>query len=146
LRGSIDLIERRSDGRLRVIDHKTGKFPDKPPQYIGNGEVLQPILYALAVEALRGEAPSQSILSYATLRGGYRTVAVPINGEARDRVRRVLALIDKWIDRGFLPAAPKRGGCERCEYLPVCGPYEELRVSGKVQPELRELVEIRRLA
>jgi RecB family exonuclease len=146
LRGSIDLIERRSDGRLRVIDHKTGKFPDKPPLYIGNGEVLQPLLYALAVEALRGQAPSQSILSYATLRGGYRTVAVPINGDARDRVRRVLALIDKWIDQGFLPAAPKRGGCERCEYLPVCGPYEELRVSGKPQPELRELVEIRRLA
>ena len=146
LRGSIDLVERRSDGRLRVIDHKTGKFPDKPPQYIGNGEVLQPVLYALAVEALRGEAPSQSILSYATLRGGYRTVSVPINRDARDRARRVLGLIDKWIDQGFLPTAPKRGGCERCEYLPVCGPYEELRVSGKSQPELRELVEIRRLA
>lgn len=98
------------------------------------------------MEALRGEAPSQSILSYATLRGGYRTVSVPINRDARDRARRVLALIDKWIDQGFLPTAPKRGGCERCEYLPVCGPYEELRVSGKSQPELRELVEIRRLA
>jgi RecB family exonuclease len=145
LRGSIDLIERRSDGRFRVIDHKTGKFPDNPPQYTGNGEVLQPLLYALAVEALRGEAPAQSILSYATLRGGYRIVAVPINTVARDCVRRVLALIDKWIDQGFLPAAPKRGGCERCEYLPVCGPYEELRVSGKPQPELRELVEIRKL-
>jgi RecB family exonuclease len=145
LRGSIDLIERRSDGRLRVIDHKTGKFPDKPPQYIGNGEVLQPALYALAVEAKGGEAPSHAILSYATLRGGYGKVAVPINHEARDRVRRVLALIDKWIDQGFLPAAPKRGGCERCEYLPVCGPYEELRVASKPGPELRELVEIRRL-
>jgi CRISPR/Cas system-associated exonuclease Cas4 (RecB family) len=108
--------------------------------------VLQPVLYALALEALRGEAPSHSILSYATLRGGYRTIAIPINGEARDRVGRVLALIDEWIDQGFLPAAPKRGGCERCDYLPVCGPYEELRVSGKPQPELRELVEIRRLA
>ncbi len=146
LRGSIDLIEQRSDGRLRVIDHKTGKFPDKPPQYVGNGEVLQPLLYALAAQALLGEAPSQSILSYATLRGGYRIAAVPINGEARNRVRRVLALIDKWIDQGFLPAAPKRGGCDHCEYLPVCGPYEELRVSVKPQPDLRELVEIRRLA
>jgi RecB family exonuclease len=146
LRGSIDLIERRSDGWLRVIDHKTGKFPDRPPQYVGNGEVLQPLLYALAVEALKGEAPSQSIMSYATLRGGYRTVAVPINIYALDRVRRVLAVINKWIDEGFLPAAPKRGGCERCEYLPICGPYEEVRVSGKPQPELRDLVEIRRLA
>lgn len=146
LRGSIDLVERRSDGRLRIIDHKTGRFPDKPPQCIGNGEVLQPLLYALAVGSLCGEAPSQSILSYATLRGGYRSVAVSVNGVARERVRRVLTVIDKWIDQGFLPAAPKRGGCERCEYLPVCGPYEELRISNKPQPDLRELVEIRRLA
>lgn len=127
LRGSIDLIERRSDGRLRVIDHKTGKFPDRPPQYVGKGAVLQPLLYALAVEALRGEAPAQSIMSYATLRGGYRTVTVPINGDARDLVRRVLTLIDKWIDRGFLPAAQS---AEAATAVNICGPYEELRVSG----------------
>jgi RecB family exonuclease len=146
LRGSIDLIERNADGRLRVIDHKTGKFPDHPPQCIGNGEVLQPVLYALAAEAMIGGAPAVSILSYATLRGGYKEARIPIGYDARERVRRVLAVIDKWIDHGFLPAAPKRGGCDRCEYLPVCGPYEEQRVTEKSQPELRELTEIRRLA
>lgn len=146
LRGSIDLLELRSDGRLRITDHKTGKFPKSAPVYVGNGETLQPILYALAAEALRGEAPAQAILSYGTLRGGYRTALVPINSDARKRLGRVLAVIDEWINKGFLPAAPKRDGCERCEYLPVCGPYEELRISGKPQPELRDLIEIRRLA
>ncbi len=145
LRGSIDLIERHADGRLRVLDHKTGRFPNQTPQYIGNGEVLQPVLYGLAAEAICGQAPALSMLSYATLRGGYRTAPIPLNREARERATRVLRVIDQWIDRGFLPAAPKRGGCDRCEYLPVCGPYEELRVTEKSQPELRELIEIRRL-
>ena len=39
--------------------------------------------------------------------------------------------------RGFLPAAPRKKGCEHCEYLPVCGPYEEERVKEKSQPELK---------
>ena len=44
---------------------------------------------------------------------------------------------------GFLPAAPRKDGCKRCDYLPVCGPYEEERVTEKSQPELRELKEMR---
>ena len=128
MRGSIDLIERRSDGRLRVIDHKTGKFPDKPPQCIGNGEVLQPLLYALRWS--RCAAKRRRSRSYPMPPCGAAIARVTCPSYyARDRVRRVLALIDKWIDQGFLPAAPKRGGCERCEYLPVCGPYEEQRVA-----------------
>ena len=96
------------------------------------------------VATLIENSPHALLAWWGAIRGGY--VAVPINTYGRERVRRVLAVIDKWIDQGFLPAAPKRGGCERCEYLPVCGPYEELRVSGKPQTDLRELVEIRRLA
>ena len=44
---------------------------------------------------------------------------------------------------GFLPAAPRKDGCKRCEYLPVCGPYEEERVGEKSQAELKDLKELR---
>jgi hypothetical protein len=44
---------------------------------------------------------------------------------------------------GFLPAAPRKDGCKRCEYLPVCGPYEEERVGEKSAPELKALKELR---
>jgi hypothetical protein len=50
LQGSIDLVERRAGGMLRVVDHKTGRIPDPPPEIVGKGEVLQPTLYALAAE------------------------------------------------------------------------------------------------
>src|SRR5262249_3882842 len=66
LKGAIDLVERRDDGRLRVIDHKTGQAPTvaKQPRSIGNGETLQPLLYALAVESLLGQTPLYSRLSH----------------------------------------------------------------------------------
>jgi CRISPR/Cas system-associated exonuclease Cas4 (RecB family) len=145
LRGSIDLIEQRIDGPRRIVDHKTTRVPKQIPRSVGNGETLQPVLYALVAEAMRGEAPIQSVLSYGTLRGGFRTITIPINQEARTRAQRILAVIDNWIDKGFLPTAPRRDGCEKCEYLPICGPYEPQRVADKSQPELRELIEIRRL-
>src|SRR5262249_2852331 len=48
LRGSIDLVERDpARGLLRVTDHKTGKAPERLPRWIGGGELLQPLLYAL---------------------------------------------------------------------------------------------------
>ena len=46
------------------------------------------------------------------------------------------------IAEGFLPAAPAPGACTWCEYRPVCGPYEEIRV-GKKSPD--RLARLRRL-
>ncbi|HEY3137609.1 MAG TPA: PD-(D/E)XK nuclease family protein, partial [Blastocatellia bacterium] len=55
LRGSIDLVERHSSGKLRATDHKTGKARAKEGVIIGGGQHLQPVLYALACEKLLGE-------------------------------------------------------------------------------------------
>jgi ATP-dependent helicase/nuclease subunit B len=52
-------------------------------------------------------------------------------------------LIDQAIVNGTLPAAPREDGCKNCEYLPVCGPYEEERVKVKSQAELKGLKEMR---
>ena len=56
LRGSIDLVEARGDGSLRVTDHKTGKAWAKDGVVVGGGTVLQPLLYALACGAYPGQA------------------------------------------------------------------------------------------
>src|SRR5204862_2503376 len=52
LRGSIDLVERDAEGKLRATDHKSGKKRAKDGAVIGGGSVLQPVLYALALEEL----------------------------------------------------------------------------------------------
>ena len=51
----------------------------------------------------------------------------------RRRAQHVLEVIDGAIVNGFLPAAPREDGCKNCEFLPVCGPYEEERVREKSQ-------------
>ena len=59
LRGSIDLVERRAGGTLRVTDHKTGKARVPEGAVVWGGQALQPVLYALAAEALL-DAPVES--------------------------------------------------------------------------------------
>ena len=51
LRGSIDLVERHATGALRVTDHKTGRARWPERMIVAGGEVLQPVLYSLVLEA-----------------------------------------------------------------------------------------------
>jgi len=143
LQGSIDLVERHSSGAVRVVDHKTGRVPDPPPQMLGQGEVLQPALYALAAEKMLGEPVSSGRLSYATIAQNYNAIEVPLNEWTRRRAEQTLAMIDGAIRDGFLPAAPRKDACKSCEYQAVCGPYEEERVREKSQAELKDLKELR---
>jgi ATP-dependent helicase/nuclease subunit B len=143
LRGSIDLVERHPSGVLRVVDHKTGRIPQPKPDVVGNGEVLQPLLYALAAEAMLGEAAMCGRLSYATIAQNFAVIDVPVNDWTRRRAAQVLETIDGAVRDGILPAAPRKDGCKGCEYLVVCGPYEEERVKVKSQAELKKLKELR---
>jgi len=143
LQGSIDLVERHSSGVLRVVDHKTGRVPEPRPEMVGGGEVLQPVLYALAAEKILGERVGFGRLYYSTIAQNYEAIEVHLNDWSRNRAAQVLRVIDDAIRGGFLPAAPRKDGCKRCEYLPVCGPYEEERVGEKSQPELKALKELR---
>ena len=143
LEGSIDLVERHASGVVRVVDHKTGKIPDPKPEMLGAGEVLQPALYALAAEKILGEPVAFGRLYYSTIAQNYATIDVPLNEWTRRRAEQALHVIDDALRAGFLPAAPRKDGCKRCEYLPVCGPYEEERLREKSQPELKALKDLR---
>jgi RecB family exonuclease len=149
LRGSIDLVERDWRRRaLRVTDHKTGRAPNQRSIVIGGGELLQPVLYALAAEALiagEGEKVESGRLFYCTSRGGYLEVDVPLDDRARAYAAQLFEALETSIADGFLPAAPHEGACEWCDYRAVCGPHEELRVSKKKQERLERLNAVRRL-
>lgn len=146
LRGSIDLIERHSaTGVFRITDHKTGKAPKERPQYVGGGAVLQPLLYAHAAETLLGAPVQSGRLYFCTQRGDFAAIEIPLNEQARDRLRRVLETIDQSIETGFLPAAPQSGACAMCDYSAVCGPYEEIRVKKKRRDRLDPLLQLRSL-
>jgi ATP-dependent helicase/nuclease subunit B len=146
LRGSIDLIERAPDGRLRVTDHKTGRVRAKPDFVIGGGKYLQPVLYALAAERVLGEPLSAGRLYYCTAVGGYEERIVAIDDAARGAEREFAAIVGQALSDGFLPAAPADRECEWCDYRRVCGPYEERRVKDIKPPaRLAPLLRLRKM-
>jgi RecB family exonuclease len=148
LRGSIDLVERSADGRVRVTDHKTGRERAKEGAVVAGGASLQPVLYALAAEKLfPHDRVEGGRLSYCTVAGGFGEVFVPLGPAARESAARVAEAVDHALAEPFLPAAPAKGACRWCDYAVVCGPYEELRTARKRRqhPQIERLVALREL-
>ena len=143
LRGAIDLVERHVRGRLRVTDHKTGKVRARPGVVVGGGEILQPILYALACERLLPEPVAAGRLYYCTTAGGYEERVVPLDDAGRAAAATVVATLDRALQSGFLPAAPEARACVYCDYRSVCGPYEEIRTKRKPADRLTDLARLR---
>ena len=146
LRGAVDLIEEhRATDVLRVTDHKTGRKPDRIDKVIvGGGAVLQPVLYAMAIEAALGRSVSQGRLFYCTASGSFYEHPIPLNEMTREAGLEVLQVIDRAIETGFLAATPTEDACGRCDYRAVCGPDVFRRVRRKPQDRIADLAAIRR--
>ena len=135
LRGAIDAVEIDRERHLRITDYKTGRVPEDlgPFFVVKGGEVLQPILYALAVEALIGTSlPSDTLakstrLYFATERGGYEAREIALDDEKLERGREALEAIDRGLRAAVLLPIPREKACDRCDYRAVCGDGEERR-------------------
>lgn len=147
LRGRIDSIEQKGNA-FRVTDYKTGKPPETIPRWVGGGQHLQPLLYALAAEQKLAANVEAGRLLYATQRGNYTLIQIPLDARARQFVARLLEDIDSMIAGGFLPPAPAKDACSICDYRIVCGPYEDRRFQKKDSRDdrLDALYEIRGMA
>ena len=149
LRGVVDLIEARArptaDGELRVTDHKTGRNRTREGMVVGGGETLQPVLYGLAVEQALGRPVTESRLSFCTAAGRYGQRGVKLDDRARRHAAEVLEVIDRAVETGSLPPAPRGGACRWCDFQVVCGPWEEQRTARKDPARLADLQALRRL-
>jgi CRISPR/Cas system-associated exonuclease Cas4 (RecB family) len=145
LRGAVDLIEEhRTNGTLRVTDHKTGRRPERIEKVIvGGGAVLQPVLYGMAIEQALGRPVSAGRLFYCTAAGGFAEHPIPVNERTRASGLEVLQVIDRAIETGFLAAAPTEEACGRCDFRPVCGSDVFRRVGRKPQDRLADLAALR---
>lgn len=141
-KGSIDMVERSPTGTYRVTDHKTGKPWDTRNLTVGGGEALQPLIYAYAAAGLLDAEVGEGRLWYSTRRGRYSSLKVPTGEYQRHSLATVTATADSAVEKGLLPAAPREGACSFCDYRPVCGPHEELRIDIKMRnPQTRERLE-----
>jgi hypothetical protein len=145
VRGSIDLVERRGDA-LRATDYKTGKERLGPDEIVSGGAILQPVLYALALEKLFPELNVESgRLYYCTSAGRFEARAVPLDPVARESARTLAEVVGRALEEPFLPAAPAEGACAWCDYRTVCGPHEEHRTRDKPKAPLADLLRLRGL-
>ncbi len=146
LHGSIDLVERRSDGTLTATDYKTGKQRAESQTRLGGGKTLQPVLYALALEKLFPDHKVEGgSLWYCTQAGNFTKVHIPLDARSRDEAKAAIGIVSTAIEKGFLPAAPGRDECQFCDFISVCGTREEERVQRKSQAELEPLLRLREL-
>jgi ATP-dependent helicase/nuclease subunit B len=144
LRGSVDLIEHRADfDLLRITDHKTGKNRSNPDLVVGGGEMLQPVLYSLAIQQGLGKKVFEGRLFYATTVGGFVEKPIPIDSYTSGQGLQVLEIIDRAVETGFLPAVPKERACTWCDFRPVCGPREEERTRRKSRDRIADLEALR---
>ena len=144
LHGIVDLIEERStDHNLRITDYKSGEARTPQSVVVAGGEVLQPTLYALAVESLVKRPVVEGRLYYCTATGGFAERAVTMNAQTRLTAEEVLKIIDNAVAQPFLPPAPRERACSLCDFQVVCGPYEEIRATRKDQKPLSELIRLR---
>jgi RecB family exonuclease len=149
LHGIVDLVEARgrptAEGELRVTDHKTGRNRTAERMVVGHGEVLQPVLYGLAIEQVLGRPVGESRLFFSTVAGGYATRSVSLGERERRHGLEVLEIIDRAVETGVILPAPRSGACRWCDFRVVCGPWEETRVRRKDDTKLVDLEVLRRL-
>ena len=157
LHGSIDVVERLRDGTVQITDYKTGKASIETTEnqsILFGGRALQPLLYALAYEALTGSPADSGRLYYATIRGAYlETVVDAASERSRAVFESFVAGLDRAVAGGRFPALPNPGVtyrvCDYCDYLPVCGPrpagYGRTKARAGFAAALDEVVQIRNL-
>jgi ATP-dependent helicase/nuclease subunit B len=102
------------------------------------------VLYSLAVEQALGAQVAYGRLFYCTAAGGFTDHAIAINEVNRRAGLEALEIVDRAIELGFLAAAPTRGACAWCDFRPVCGPHEEMRVMNKPPERLGDLDVLRK--
>ena len=147
LHGVVDLIEAETGstaaGALRVTDHKTGRNRHPDGMVVRGGEVLQPVLYALAVEQALQRPVAESRLAFCTVNGNFSTRPVDLGEDERRRGVEVLEIIDRAIAAASLLPAPRKDACSWCDFKAVCGPWEEVRSQRKDTRPLADLQALR---
>jgi ATP-dependent helicase/DNAse subunit B len=142
VRGYIDRIDRREDGKLRVIDYKSGSSLYSHSSDIVKGTALQSALYALAAEQLvadgAGVAGSYYLHVPVRKRSGEFKFDGPVGDDeiVRQAIERALATAAH-ARAGRFPAAPAKSsghGCAAwCDLADIC------RVTRRSQAKARLL-------
>ncbi len=112
IKGTIDRVDRLADGRLEVVDYKTGKGKDK----LTFDEKRQLILYQVFLEEFLGEKVGQ--LSYYYLETGNKVSFVATEKEIDKLKLGIIEEIAAIKNRNFAPTPSMM--CKYCDFNSIC--------------------------
>lgn len=116
VRGLVDRVDRASDGRIRLVDYKTGRSPGAGFE---SKALFQMRFYALVWWRMTGDVPARLQLLY--LRDGQTIGYDPDADELLATERKILAIRDairRSVDDGFRPSPSAL--CDWCSFHDVC--------------------------
>lgn len=123
IRGILDRVDRRSDGRIVITDYKTGAAP---PETYSIPAFFALKIYALLIRRHLGETPAEVRLLYLNGPTMYR---FPVDDRQLDAMEKQLAAlwlaINRAIERNHFP--PRTGPlCNWCSFRSICPAWENL--------------------
>jgi putative RecB family exonuclease len=122
IRGILDRVDRRADGRIVITDYKTGAAP---PETYSIPAFFALKIYALLIRRHLGETPAEVRLLYLNGPTMYR---FPVDDRQLDAMEKQLAAlwlaINRAIERNHFP--PRTGPlCNWCSFRPICPAWED---------------------
>ena len=116
LGGKIDRVDKRKDGKLEIIDYKTGSAPKKK----NPSEDVQLSVYALAAteQGIYGEKPENIIVSFYFLEGQEKVSSTRAVGQL-EYVRQDIKRIAEDISLSHFSPTPGMH-CDFCEFRLIC--------------------------
>jgi RecB family exonuclease len=140
--GRIDRVDKMSDGRLAILDYKTGK-----KLATGRLEIdAQLTMYQFACESLLGAEVGELIFYHLPTLKQHRAArrGVDLVGELKHKI---VSTAESIIKERFEPK-PEESVCRWCDYKPICPIFKNqyagvppVAAKASSEPELAELVD-----
>lgn len=154
LRGVIDRVDRDDEGRLRVVDYKTGK-PDRyhPGRPLAAGRRVQHLVYAIAANRLLGGEVDSAEFHFPTRAGRNERVRLPLPPAAEGEA--LISRMATLAAEGPYLSTEDSGDCAYCDFGAVCRsrpgeyggatspPAAWMKATGIHLPEARVFMEMR---
>ncbi|MCO4261500.1 PD-(D/E)XK nuclease family protein [Pseudarthrobacter sp. MDT3-26] len=111
-RGKVDRIDRHDDGRVRVIDYKTGRISDKYKALrqhpTADGTRYQLPVYGLFAQTLQTSAsPVEAEYWFISKAGNFEKIGYTVTDEVMEQLRADAGLIFSALRNGIFPPRPE---------------------------------------